>query len=113
MLSDQNITAQLDIVGICLSLEGSRNCWWLPLVAMAAIRRVESIYPVRTCRAEGRQMKGTRKTVFIKTWFSMGLAAHITEKEEIGREDIWRTKVGLTCLLGWGAYEGTVGGTQA
>lgn len=53
----------------------------------AAIRRVESVYPVRTHRSEGRQMKGTGKTVFIKSRFPVELAAHITEKEETERKD--------------------------
>lgn len=63
----------------------------------------ESVSPGELTSQEEDKMKSIRKTILIKTWLSMELAAQITEKEKIGLEDLWRRmEMEFTCLLGWG-----------
>lgn len=63
----------------------------------------ESVSPGELTGQKEDKMKSIRKTVLIKTWLSMELAAQITEKEKIGLEDLWRRmEMEFTYLLGWG-----------
>lgn len=85
LLTKTNLMAQPGMVGVYLSLDGSRNCWRLSLVATAGIRRTGECV-LRENKSEKRWMKGTGKTIH-KTWLCMGSAALITEKEEIRVEE--------------------------
>lgn len=67
------------------------------------LERWESVSPGELTGQEEDKMKSIRKTILIKTWLSMELAAQITEKEKIGLEDLWRRmEMEFTYLLGWG-----------
>lgn len=73
--------------------------WW----SWQMLEGWESVSPGELTGQEEDKMKSIRKTILIKTWFSMELAAQITEKEKIGLEDLWRRmEMEFTCLLGWG-----------
>lgn len=91
LLTKTNLMAQPGMVGVYLSLDGSRNCWRLSLVATAGIRRMGKC--VLCENKSERRWKGTRKTIH-KTWLCMGSAALITEKEEIRVEERkWGSRV--------------------